>query len=155
MADSPVSWEVVEAYYAAYAASDPARFAEFLDDDVEWTISGPVDLLPYCGTQCGKAAVLDLFTRRVHEVFSEFRLARDALLVEGDRVATLNRLTGRRVDDGRVISYRLAHFLRFRNNKLVKSLSLIDSYDAVEQVLGHSLADSCNETADDKALVRV
>ena len=46
----------------------------------------------------------------------------------------------RRSDDGRVISFRLAHFLRFRDDKLISNLSLIDSFDAVEQVLGHPLA---------------
>ena len=42
--------------------------------------------------------------------------------------------------DGRVISYRLAHFIAFRDGKVVENLSLIDSFDAVEQVLGHPLA---------------
>ena len=40
---------------------------------------------------------------------------------------------------GRVISYRLAHFVRFRAGKIVRNLSIIDSFDAVEQVLGHPL----------------
>ena len=62
------------------------------------------------------------------------------MLVDGDRVATLNRLVARRRTDGRVISYRLAHFMRFRDGKVIENLSLIDSFDAVEQVLGHPLA---------------
>ena len=60
-------------------------------------------------------------------------------LVDGDRVSSLNRLCAHSVD-GRVISYRLAHFLRFRDGKIIENLSLIDSFDAVEQVLGHPLA---------------
>jgi ketosteroid isomerase-like protein len=55
-------------------------------------------------------------------------------------VATLNRLSARRTEDGRVISYRLAHFMRFRDGKVVENLSLLDSFDAVEQVLGHPLS---------------
>jgi len=141
MTGTSVQRDVVEAFYAVYAVRDASGFAEFLDDDVEWTISGPVDVLPFCGTHRGKAAVLDLFARRVPEVFSGFSLLRDSMLVDGDRVATLNRLAGRRADNGRVISYRLAHFMRFRDNKVVETLSLIDSYDAVEQVLGHSLVE--------------
>ena len=62
------------------------------------------------------------------------------MVVDGDRVATLNRLSATRSDDGRVISYRLAHFMRFRDGKVVENLSLIDSFDAAEQVLGHPLA---------------
>ena len=155
MADSPVNRVVVEDFYAAYEVRNTSRFADFLDDNVEWTISGPVDVLPYCGTHRGKAAVMDLFKRRVPEVFSGFNLVRNTLLIDGDRIATLNRLTARHANDGRVVSYRLAHFMRFRNSKVVENLSLIDSYDAVEQVLGHSLADSCAEPADDDVLVRV
>jgi ketosteroid isomerase-like protein len=62
------------------------------------------------------------------------------MLVDGNQVATLNRLSARRRDDGRAISYRLAHFMRFRDGKVIKNITLIDSFDAVEQVLGHPLA---------------
>jgi ketosteroid isomerase-like protein len=130
---------VVDAFYKAYAARDAKKMAEFIDDDVEWTISGPVDLLPFCGTRRGKAAVLDLIERLVPEVFVVFSFVPDSTVVDGDQVATLNRLSARRTDDGRVISYRLAHFMRFRDGKVVENLSLLDSFDAVEQVLGHPL----------------
>jgi ketosteroid isomerase-like protein len=130
---------VVDAFYKAYAARDAKKMAEFIDDDVEWTISGPVDLLPFCGTRRGKAAVLDLIERLVPEVFVVFSFVPDSTVVDGDQVATLNRLSARRTDDGRVISYRLAHFMRFRDGKAVENLSPLDSFDAVEQVLGHPL----------------
>lgn len=130
---------IAEAFYRAYAARDSADLADFLSDDVEWTVSGPVDVLPFCGTHRGKAAVLELVDYGVPAVFRIFSFVLDQMLVDGDRVATLNRLAARS-DDGRVISYRLAHFLRFKAGKLVENLSLIDSFDAVEQVLGHPLA---------------
>ena len=136
----PVPRSVVEAFYKAYAARDAEKIAEFLDDDVEWTISGPVDVLRFCGTHRGKAAVLDLIGRLVPEVLRVFSFVPDAMLVDGDQVATLNRQSARRTDDGRVISYRVANFMRFRDGKVVENLSLLDSFDAVEQVLGHPLA---------------
>ena len=43
------------------------------------------------------------------------------MLIDGDRVATLNRLSARRKGDGRIISYRLAHFMRFRDGKVVEN----------------------------------
>jgi ketosteroid isomerase-like protein len=130
---------VVEAFYKAYAARDAKKVAEFLDDNVEWTISGPVDFLPFCGKRYGKAAVLELIEQGVPAIFEVFSFISDSMVVDGDQVATLNRLaaTGR---DGRVIRYRLAHFMRFRAGKLIEKLSLLDSFDAVEQVLGHPLA---------------
>lgn len=131
---------VVEAYYKAYAARDAEAVAGYLDDDVQWTISGPVDLLPFCGTRRGKAAVLDLMQRLVPEVFTIFSFTPEAMLIDGDRVATLNRLAATDAADGHIISYRLAHFTRFRDGKVIDNLSLLDSFDAVEQVLGYPLA---------------
>ena len=134
----PVARATVEAFYKAYAELDAETVGRFLDENVEWTISGPVDVLPFCGTRHGKAAVLDMITRLVPRVFNIFSFVPDAMLVDGDQAATLRRLTARS-GDGRVISYRLAHFVRFRAGKIIRNLSLIDSFDAVEQVLGHPL----------------
>ena len=131
---------VAETFYKVYAARDVDRIAEFLADDVEWTISGPVDLLPFCGTFRGKTDVLDLIKRQVPDVMRVFSFVPDSILVDGDRVAMLSRQSAKRTVDGRVISYRVANFMRFRDGKVVENLSLLDSFDAVEQVLGHPLA---------------
>ena len=146
---------VAEAFYKVYAAREIEKIAAFLHDDVQWTISGPVDVLPFCGVHRGKADVLDLIKRRVPEVLRVFSFLPDEFLVEGDQVATLNRLSARRTDDGRVISYRVANFIRFRDDKVIENLSLLDSFDAVEQLLGHSLAVHDGEPADEGYLVAV
>jgi ketosteroid isomerase-like protein len=139
---------VVEAFYAAYAARDIERAAAFIHDDVQWSISGPVDLLAFCGVRRGKAAVLDMMGRQVSGVFNIYSFVTDTMLVEGDRVATFNRLSAR-MGDGRVVSYRLAHFMRFSDDKVIENRSLIDSFDAAEQVLGYPLgieSDRCSES---------
>jgi ketosteroid isomerase-like protein len=130
---------MVMAFYKAYAARDGAKIAEFLDDEIEWSISGPIDVLPFCGTHRGKANVLELIEHLVPEVLQTFSFVPDAIVVEGDRVAMLSRQSARRTGDRRVISYRVANFMRFRDDKLVENMSLLDSFDAVEQVLGHPL----------------
>lgn len=130
---------VVEAFYKAYAARDAAKVAEFLDEDVEWTISGPVDVLPFCGKRHGKAAVVELISQGVPAVFEIFSFISDSMVIDGDQAATLNRLAAKG-QGGRIIRYRLAHFMRFRAGKLIENLSLLDSFDAAEQVLGHPLA---------------
>lgn len=135
-----VSRHVVEAFYRAYAARDAAKVATYLHDDVDWTISGPVDLLPFCGARHGRAAVMELIENVVPSVIRIFNFTTESLLIDGDRVATLNRLAARHAADGRAISYRVAHFMRFLDGKLIENLSFIDSFDAVEQVLGHALA---------------
>jgi hypothetical protein len=134
-----VSRAVVEAFYAAYSDRDLAKLAGLLADEVEWTISGPVDVLPFCGSQHGKAAVLNWLDRQVSTVFRAFSFKPSSMLVDGDQVARLNRVCAKRRDDGHVISYRLAQFIRFHDNKVIEYVAIIDSFDAVEQVLGHAL----------------
>ena len=136
---SPLPRAVAEAYLTAFATRDPEKIAPFIDDDVVWTISGPVDVLPFCGVHQGKATVLDLSGRRIPSVLKVFHVAHESCVIDGNHVATLTRLSARRPEDGRVISYRCAHFIQFRNGKVIENLSLLDSFDAVEQVLGHSL----------------
>jgi ketosteroid isomerase-like protein len=131
---------VVDAFYKVYATRDAEKIAEFLHDDIEWNVSGPVDVLAFCGTFRGKTDVLDLIKRLVPQVMRVFSFVPESMLVEGDRVAMLNRQSARRTDDGRVISFRVANFMRFQDGKVIENVSLIDSFDAVEQVLGHSLA---------------
>ena len=90
---------VVDAFYKAYAARDVEKIAEFLDDDVEWTISGPVDVLPFCGTHRGKANVLDMIGRRVPDVLRCFSFVLKSIAVDGDQVAMLNRQSSKRASD--------------------------------------------------------
>lgn len=148
-----VSRAAVKAFYEAYASHDTARLAPLLHDDIEWTISGPVEVLAWCGKRRGKAAVIDLVDRLIPSLFRVVNLTQEAVLIDGDRAATLNRMSARRCEDGRVISYRLAHFMRFRDDQVISNLSLIDSFDAVEQMLGHSL--SVHDAARSSDLVAV
>jgi ketosteroid isomerase-like protein len=134
-----VSRSVVEAFYRAFASRDPDQIAPFLASDVAWMIVGPVDLLHFCGHRHGKAAVLDLFRRVVPEVIEVTAYVPEVLLVDHDRAASYGRIVGYRRETGRTISYRCAHFLRFVDQKVAEFHSVIDSFDAAEQVLGHPL----------------
>ena len=146
---------VVEAFYMVYAARDVKKVAEFLADDAEWTISGPIDLLPFCGSHRGKDNIIDMISRQVPQVLQTFSFVAEAMLVQGDRAAMLSRQSARRTEDGRTMSFRVANFMRFRDGKLVENLSLIDSFDAVEQVLGHPLAPPDGGRGDSGDLVAV
>ena len=135
----PVSRQTVQAFYEAYAARDLVRLADLIDDDVEWMITGPIDLMRFCGRHRGKAAVLALFGPKIPDMFKITGFIPDTLVIDGDRSAMLGRISGVRRDNGYKISYQLAHFVRFRNDKVVDFRSLIDSFDAAEQLLGHAI----------------
>jgi ketosteroid isomerase-like protein len=130
---------IVDQFCKVYAVRDADKLAEFLHDDVEWAISGPVEYLQFCGTHTGKADVVDLIRRKIPQVLRTFSFVPESILVDGGKVAMLHRQSSRRALDGRVINYRVANFMRFIDGKIIQNLSLLDTFDAVEQVLGHRL----------------
>ena len=152
---NPVPRAVVEAFYRALAVRDMAALASFLDDDVTWTISGPVDILPFCGQRSGKAIVMKLLERDIPTLLTGRRFVPIAMLVDGDRAAVYGKLTAVLRDGGRSISYRIAQFIQFRDEKVVEYSSIIDSFDAVEQVLGHPLDVREGQSANGGDLVAV
>ena len=67
---SSVPRAVVEAFYHALSICDMGTLATFLDDQVTWTISGPVDILPFCGQRVGKDVVMKLLVRDIPTLLS-------------------------------------------------------------------------------------
>jgi ketosteroid isomerase-like protein len=130
---------LAEGFYHALASRDAGRIASYLSDDVDWMSIGPVEMLSFCGPRRGKAAVMEVFERLIPAVVDVTSCITDFLLVDGDRAAGLNRLTGRLHATGRVITCRLANFMCFRNGKIYEYRSLMDSYAAVEEFIGRRL----------------
>jgi ketosteroid isomerase-like protein len=136
----PITREFIESFYHARLSRDPERIEPFLDDNVDWLITGPFELLQFCGQRHGKAEVLDTLVRVMPSIMHVTKLELGALLVDRDRAATFNRLTGVLVSNNRIISYHQAQFLKFRNGKIVEYRCIIDSFDAAEQMIGHPIA---------------
>jgi ketosteroid isomerase-like protein len=135
-----VTRQVVDAFYDAYTTGDRDKLAAILHDDIEWLISGPISILKFCGQRHGKAEVLELGTRVLPNVLSDMKVTHESVVIDGDRAAVLNRMAARRRSDGRSIGYRFAHFFRFKDGKVIETLSIVDTYDVAEQMLGYSLA---------------
>lgn len=134
-----VARAVVEAFYQAYESRDAQRIGAFVDDDVEWSVFGPADVMQVCGQWRGKAAVIERFARTVPKVVQFVGLERESLLVDGDHSAMFGRVTSRQRPSGRIISHRVAHFVTWRDDKVVCFRVINDSLDAVEQFIGHRI----------------
>ena len=133
------SRELVEAYFKALLSRDPLRIAQVLHDDIEWSLGGPVDLLPFCGQRHGKKAVIDTMVRLAPTSIRLNTIEMEQLLVDGDRAAAFMRISGILAATGRTVSYKSAQFLRFRDGKLRELRALFDTFDAAEQFLGHPI----------------
>ncbi len=129
----------VKAFYEAYATFDPVKCEPYIHDDIQWMVAGPVDLLKFCGAKRGKAEVLDFIGRVLHEVFEHPHVTPQLLLVDGDRASALARMSGTQRRTGRSVAYSVAQFFRFQDGRLIELYVLIDSFDAAQQVLGHTI----------------
>jgi ketosteroid isomerase-like protein len=79
----------------------------------------------------------------------------ESIVVDGDRVAMLSRQAAKRTKDGCVVRYRVANMMRFCDGKVIENLSLLDSFDAVEQVIGQQLTSRAHAPAGNGDLVAI
>lgn len=134
-----VSRTAVEAFYQAYVSRDPERIGACLDENVEWHVGGPVDVMHICGTWRGKQAVIDRFRNVVPKIVKFKNLEIESLLVDGDTSAMFGRISSIHRSSGRLICHRASHLVRYRNGKVVSFRVINDSLDAVEQYVGHRI----------------
>jgi len=148
----PVSRQRVRDFYEARMSRNPDLIAQFLHDDVEWAIAGPIDLIPFCGQYRGKQAALDALVRVAPAVFRVTKVNVDEILIDSDRAASFSRLTAVLHDTGRTITYQRAEFFQFRDNKIIAYRAVLDSFDMAEQMLGHAINTSVTNAPSDFAV---
>lgn len=134
-----VPLDVAEAFYRAYASRDPQRIGAMLDEDIEWTVAGPVEVMQVCGTWRGKQAVVDRFSSFVPKLIQFKSVQIETLLVDGDHSAMFGRFCCVHRPTGRQISHRVAHLVRYRDGKVISYRAMNDSLDAAEQWVGHHI----------------
>jgi ketosteroid isomerase-like protein len=130
--------EVVTDIYAAYERRDFDRVAELIDNDVEWIIYAPMQIFPFAGYRRGKAAVL----KALGGIAKDYELMSyvpQLIIVEGDRAAVMSDVAFMQRSTERTLHFHLANFLRIQNGKLVEFREFANTFDLVEQALGHAL----------------
>jgi ketosteroid isomerase-like protein len=135
----PVTRAAIEDFYRAYNTRNPELIAPFLDENIDWMLSGPVDIMPHCGQRRGRADVLGIFDGRSIPLFASMAVVPLTILTDGDRAAILGTLSAVMANTKQRIGYRIAHFMRFRDGRIVEFCGIIDSFDAAEQILGRPL----------------
>ena len=129
----------VDAYYRALCAQDYDLIERFLDDNSVWSIGGPIDALPFCGTYRGKVRIRSILEHKIAETLGRRKIVPDDFLIDRGRGALLGRLVGT-LPGGQTIAYRIAQFFNLRNGIVSEHTTLLDSFDAVEQVIGRRIA---------------
>ncbi len=124
--------------FDAFSRGDFERLAQRYDENVDYMFYAPVSVFPFCGPRQGRAAVFQAFA----EMFKVYKIERqviEAVIVDGDRAAALSDVTLLQRSTGRTVRSRVASFYRLRGGRVIEYRGFIDSFDAVEQALGHWL----------------
>jgi ketosteroid isomerase-like protein len=126
---------------ALYAAVRKGQFNFVLNaihDDIEFISYSPVKVFPFLGHRRGKAAI----TEALHgaaEAFEFVACEPVSMVVEPDNAAVMLFTRGVSRATGRSVQGMVAHFLRFRDGKIVEVREFMDSLHAAEQALGREL----------------
>ena len=125
--------------YAAFAAGRIDDVLREFDDNVVMTSYAPIDVLPFLGRRQGKAAVADTM-RSAHREFEHLSYQPIFMVTEEDDAAVIVLARLRQRSTGRVIQLFVAHFIRFGGGRIVELREFMDSFDAVQQVLGREIS---------------
>jgi ketosteroid isomerase-like protein len=131
-------WRFSRALHRAINERQREDLEALLDEDVAWTIYGPIDMFPFFGARNGKAAVLEVI-RQIAENVRVHRFDRESIMLGVDSAASMMRYSLTALDSNKPISLRVAHFAQFRAHRLLSIRILVDTFDLVEQALGRQI----------------
>jgi ketosteroid isomerase-like protein len=130
--------ERLDALYAAFKRGQLDFVLNAFDDSAEFISHTPAHLFPFLGHRRGKSAIAEAF-KEIHEELEFISYEPVSKVLEADEAAVMLfiRVINRRT--GRSIQLSLAHFLKFRDGKIVELREFMDSFSAAEQHLGRAL----------------
>ncbi len=128
----------LDTLYAAFKRGQIDFVLNSLDDDIEFISNAPIEIFPFLGHRRGKPAVAEAI-KGAHEEFDILSYEPVSALVEAEQAAVMLFARGVSRKTGRSLQLAVAHFLKFRNDKIVELREFMDSFSAAEQMLGHSL----------------
>jgi ketosteroid isomerase-like protein len=131
-------WRFSRALHRAINERQSEDLENLIDDDVDWTIFGPIDMFPFLGARRGKAAVLEVI-RQIADNVRVHRFDRESIMLGVDSAASMIRYSLTALDSDKPISLRLAHFAQFKAGRLLSIRVLVDTFDLVEQALGRPI----------------
>ncbi|HEY6024326.1 MAG TPA: nuclear transport factor 2 family protein [Pseudolabrys sp.] len=129
--------------YGAYAKGRIDDVLATFDDEAILTSYAPVDVFPYLGRQQGKTAIAATM-RAAHTEFEYLGYTPVFMVTENETAAAIVLARLRQRASGRIIQLFVADFFRFANGRIVELRQFLDSFDAVQQVLGREITLSQN-----------
>ena len=108
------------------------------DNKAVFTSFAPIDVFPYLGRREGKASIAEMM-KKTHAEFEHLIYQPTFIVVDKEDAAVIVMVKLRQRDTGRIIQLLNAHFIRFNDGLIIELREFMDSFDAVQQVLGREL----------------
>jgi uncharacterized protein len=127
--------ERLRTLYAAVKLGQIDFVLNSVDDNIEYISYSPIKVFPFLGHRRGKAAMSEVL-RGAHMAFDFVSCEPVSIVIESEMAASVifTRAVSRQT--GRSVQGMLAHFMRFRDGKIVELREFMDSFSAAEQALG-------------------
>ena len=124
--------------YQLFSAGRLDLLADMFDENVDFRSNAPIQVFPYLGNRKGRAEVMKALWA-VHGQFESVTFLPIQMVVEAETAAVIVSITITQRTTKRVIRLSAAHFLRFHEDRIVEYRAILDSFDAVQQVLGQEI----------------
>ena len=131
-------WPFSRALHRAINEGQLEDLEALIDEDVEWTVFGPIEMFPCLGARRGRVAVLEVI-RQIAGNFRIHRFDRETVLLGVDSAASMLRFSLTTLDSNKPISLRAAYFAQFKSGRLRSIRVLLDSFGLVQQALGRPI----------------
>jgi ketosteroid isomerase-like protein len=125
---------------AFYSGDSDAALA-CCDDEFDSITHAPIELFPHLGHKHGKNWIAEAI-RTQQKRYSTRKYEIKFIAVDGDKVATILHVSLRKRSDDRIVHLETSEFFTFRGGRIIEHRSFFDSFDFVQQVLGHDLTDA-------------
>ena len=124
--------------YIAFGEGKIDAALNSFDDKAVFTSYAPIDVFPYLGRRVGKASIAEMM-KQAHAEFEHLIYQPIFIVVDKENAAVIVMMKLRQRSTGRIIQLLNAHFIRFNDGLIIELREFMDSFDAVQQVLGREL----------------
>ena len=121
--------------YRTFSAGHLDQVADMFDERVDFISNAPVDVFPYLGHRIGKVQVMKAL-EAVHDEFSTVEYLPLKIMIDGESAGVIVSIRLTQRTTRRLIRVFSAHFLQFKDNRIIEYRAFLDTLEAVQQVLG-------------------
>jgi ketosteroid isomerase-like protein len=122
----------------AFYAGDVDATLACCDEEYDSITYAPIELFPHLGHKHGREWIAEMIQTQ-QKRYSSRTYEIKFVAVEGTKVATIQQLSLRKRNDGRILQLQVAEFYTLRAGRIFEHRAFLDSFDFVQQLLGQDL----------------